>query len=108
MLFRSRRPFLMHQVSAVEVELTVSSDYVAPLDYNTRLKDRTDSHGDGGPKASQIHEPPERGTISPREAAQANCSKAVVSLLLMAMKSEEKLEKVQVSTDRQGIPICRE
>jgi hypothetical protein len=45
--------------------------------------------------------------ISPREAAQPNGSKAVVWLLLMALKSEEKLEKVQVSTDRQGIPICR-
>jgi hypothetical protein len=48
------------------------------------------------------------GTISRREAAQPNCRKAVVWLLLMAPKSEEKLEKVQVSTDGQGIPICRE
>jgi hypothetical protein len=47
-------------------------------------------------------------TISPRESAQPNCSKAVVWLLLMALKSEKKPEKVQVSTDRQGIPICRE
>ena len=48
------------------------------------------------------------GTISPRKAAQPNCSKAVAWLLLIALKSEEKLEKLQVSTDGQGIPTCRE
>lgn len=98
----------MHEVSADEVKPTVSSDYVAGLGYSMRLTDRSASHGAGARRQVKSTILLNAGTISPREAARPICSKAVVWLLLMALKSEKKPEKVQVSSDRQGIPICRE